>query len=196
MSSGSTPNTPFKRAPSMPRVPATRADQSMHDRSGDPLARCRAIMSRPVTHLRRGRCWTAPGSSATAGVAGSDALVPTPVPCLPSPNPPPRSSASDRTAPQPRATPNRGNLARIRNDGTEVWRVTPATHSQDFVDGRTFGGRRVRRATRPSRLPARPQRRSERPNQLAARFTFWPGSQFESPGRSLRLAYAASFQEV
>jgi hypothetical protein len=29
------------------------------------------------------------------------------------------------------ATPDRGNLARIRNDGTEVWRVTPATHSQD-----------------------------------------------------------------
>jgi hypothetical protein len=25
----------------------------------------------------------------------------------------------------------RGNLARIRNDGTEVWRVTPATYSQD-----------------------------------------------------------------
>lgn len=29
------------------------------------------------------------------------------------------------------ATPDRGNLARIRNDGTEVWRVTPATYSQD-----------------------------------------------------------------
>jgi hypothetical protein len=29
------------------------------------------------------------------------------------------------------ATPDRGNLARIRNDGTEVWRVTPATHPQD-----------------------------------------------------------------
>ena len=29
------------------------------------------------------------------------------------------------------ATPDRGNLARIRNNGTEVWRVTPATHSRD-----------------------------------------------------------------
>jgi hypothetical protein len=29
------------------------------------------------------------------------------------------------------ATPDRGNLARIRTDGTEVWRVTPATNSQD-----------------------------------------------------------------
>jgi hypothetical protein len=29
------------------------------------------------------------------------------------------------------ATPDRGNLARIRNDGTEAWRVTPTTHSQD-----------------------------------------------------------------
>ncbi|MGH3305797.1 MAG: hypothetical protein ACRDOK_29885 [Streptosporangiaceae bacterium] len=29
------------------------------------------------------------------------------------------------------AAPDRGNLARIRNDGTEVWRVTPAIYSQD-----------------------------------------------------------------
>lgn len=29
------------------------------------------------------------------------------------------------------ATPGRGNLARIREDGTEVWRVTPETQSQD-----------------------------------------------------------------
>jgi hypothetical protein len=29
------------------------------------------------------------------------------------------------------ATPDRGNLARVRNDGTEVWRVTPAIYSQD-----------------------------------------------------------------
>lgn len=29
------------------------------------------------------------------------------------------------------ATPDHGNLARIRHDGTEVWRVTPATQSQD-----------------------------------------------------------------
>ena len=29
------------------------------------------------------------------------------------------------------ATPDRGNLARIRADGSEVWRLTPAPHSQD-----------------------------------------------------------------
>jgi hypothetical protein len=29
------------------------------------------------------------------------------------------------------ATPDHGNLARIRKDGTDVWRVTPATQSQD-----------------------------------------------------------------
>jgi hypothetical protein len=39
--------------------------------------------------------------------------------------------------------PDRGNLARIRNDGTEAWRVTPATHSQDAWTFRTCGGGRV-----------------------------------------------------
>jgi hypothetical protein len=39
------------------------------------------------------------------------------------------------------ATPDRGNLARIRNDGTEVWRATPATRSQDaWTVARLEGG--------------------------------------------------------